>query len=175
MPIPSMPADLPYAETAVPVSPDPRPAMTRREASWHQAVAGIRAARAAEAAGAAPEARHALALAAAAEAGILPQVPVYLGTLWALEASEPFTDSLTAGAHWADMALEVFTLREPERVLLAALAGDTADIMAGMIETAAAVDIPTARAIRRGFAQQMALLKALTGGADIATPEGKRD
>jgi hypothetical protein len=142
---------------------DTRPEMSRQEASWHETIAAMRARKAADAAGVMPEARLGLALAAQD-----PQVPVSdlppitLGTLWAMEATEPHARALAATAY-EDMALFIACVLHGEAVLLSALQQDWHGVRLAML-AAAAEPVARCKRIERHYESEMLALKSMTGG-----------
>lgn len=143
-------------------SPQDRPEITSREVSWHATIAAIRARRAAESTSGRPEAITALAHAAAIPASLaLPCVTI--GHLWAFEALEPMLPGLIT-TRLADVALTAAVLRHGEEALFLALAGDGPGLAEFLLD---AGQLAAEDAIRldRWFSEEMARLKAITGGA----------
>jgi hypothetical protein len=147
---------------ASPTAADARPTITRREVSWNGVVAAIRARREAEARGIDPDAKAAV-VAAAMTRPALP--PITLGTLWALEETEPLLGELVGSSEWADQSLLSLTLLDPERVLSAALVRDLDGLRVGILETSTAVTPERARALDQHFTAEMLRLKKLAGGS----------
>jgi hypothetical protein len=144
--------------------------MSAQEVSWHETIAGMRARKAADARGCLPAAREAVAFASMPPHPLRP--PITIGTLWAVEESERHGVALTGASEFADKALLVFTVSQPERALASYLTGDLVDIRAGMLE-AAARPAEESLAIEQWFESEMARLKQLAGGAEGDTP-GKK-
>jgi hypothetical protein len=154
------------------------PTMTRRELSWHETIAAMRARKEAEAAGCPPDSRHALAISAAAEGGNLVVggvgVPaVTLGTLWAIEEGEAHLEILTGGKRYADLSLLAVTLLQPEETLLHLLAGEVADVQEDMLAMAGLLTPDQAVALDRFFGEEMRRMRAITGDAAAAETPGK--
>lgn len=151
---------------------DNRPVMSRRDVSWHSVCAAMRARREAEQAGIDPVAKLALLGAAADEAGCGRMPAVTLGTLWALEETEGLMGELCGDSGYAEQGLVSLTLLDPERVLLALLAGDLEEVRMGMVETALVVTPARAEALDAHLTAEMRRLKHLAGGGATG-PEKK--
>lgn len=148
----------------------PRPTITRKEVSWHEVCAAVRARRTAEAQGIDPEAKAAVIAAATTGRHTLP--PIVLGTLWAMEETETRLETLTGLSHYADQALLALTITDPERVLVSLLAGDLADVQLGMVEIAQTLAPERVMKLSRWFDSEMARLKHLAGGdGEAAQPK----
>lgn len=143
-----------------------KPEITKREASWLAVTAAIRARKAAEQLGIDPEARAAMIHAASPA-----HPPIVLGTLWAIDESDPHVADLTTGSPYSDQALLCLTLLDPERVLTSLLAGDLHDVRCGIAATSATLTPTQANALERWFGAEMARLKHLAGGAPAETAE----
>lgn len=140
---------------------DDKPTITHREVSWNATVAAIRARREAEAQGIDPAAKASLIY---ATTGSPVHPPVTIGTLWAVEAAEPYIPTLTKGHKTGDQALLCHVLLHPEDALLSLLAGDIESLAAGILLTACALPSDDALTIEEHFYAETARLRHLTGG-----------
>jgi hypothetical protein len=140
---------------------DNKPTISHREVSWHANVAAIRARKLAESQGIDPAAKDSLIY---ATTGSPLHPPVTLGTLWAIEAAEPYIDPLCKGHKSGEQALLVHTLLHPEDSLLSLLAGDIDSFAAALLLTACEIPPEQALTIEDHFYAETARLRHLTGG-----------
>lgn len=152
-----------------PHSPETKPSITRKEVSWHCVVAAIRARREAEAQGIDPQARTSLAYAASRSE--FP--PITLGTLWAIDAVEPYLGTLCGRNHWADQAMLSTVILHPERALMAILSEDIPDLQAAILETATTITPDRSAQLERWYGQEMDRLKHIAGGSAVEAPAKK--
>lgn len=150
---------------------DIRPTITEREVSWHSVCAAIRARAATEKTGIDPTAREAMAFGAAMPVADRP--PIVLATLWAMEETDRHPGLLGPACVWADQALLVTTLLQPERVLVSLLAGELEDVRRAVVETAASATPPRHAALEKWFHSELERFSHLAGGLPGDDPSKK--